>query len=61
MPLMAPALAFMAFFGLAGCYRASGWDRPELVAIEMPAVGGDRILGNKSMAGAGDYYIGIDR
>jgi hypothetical protein len=54
------ALAFLAFFGVLGCYRASGWDRPELVAIEMPAVGGDRILGNKSMAGAGDYYIGND-
>jgi len=54
------ALAFLTFFGVLGCYRASGWDRPELVAIEMPAVGGDRILGNKSMAGAGDYYIGND-
>jgi len=54
------ALAFLAIFAITGCYRASGWDRPELVAIEMPAVGGDRILGNKSMAGAGDYYIGND-
>jgi len=54
------ALAFLTFFSVTGCYRASGFDRPELVAMEMPAVGGDRILGNKSMAGAGDYYIGND-
>lgn len=44
----------------AACYRATGFERAALIAQEIPAVGGDRIPGLKSMAGAGDYFIGND-
>jgi len=43
-----------------GCYRATGFDRATVIAEEMPVDGGDRVPGLKSMAGAGDYYIGND-
>jgi len=43
-----------------GCYHATGYDRAALIAEEIPAIGGDRVTGLKSMAGAGDYYIGND-
>ncbi|MCL1908325.1 MAG: hypothetical protein FWG12_03035 [Holophagaceae bacterium] len=42
------------------CYRATGYDRAALIAQEIPAVGGDRVPGLKSMAGAGDYFVGND-
>jgi hypothetical protein len=52
--LLPPALLAPA------CYRATGFERPALIAEEIPAVGGDRVHGLKSMAGAGDYYVGND-
>jgi len=51
------ALAALLAFG---CYRATGFDRATVIAEEMPVDGGDRVPGLKSMAGAGDYYIGND-
>jgi hypothetical protein len=52
--LLLPALLAPA------CYRATGFERPALMAEEIPAVGGDRVGGMKAMAGAGDYYVGND-
>ncbi|MCL1892747.1 MAG: hypothetical protein FWG02_00745 [Holophagaceae bacterium] len=54
---IAPILAVLAS---VGCYRATGYDRAALIAQEIPATGGDRVPGLKSMAGAGDYFIGND-
>jgi len=54
---VAPSLGLLAFMG---CFRATGYDRTPLIAQEIPLVGGDRVPGLKSMAGAGDYYIGND-
>jgi hypothetical protein len=54
------ALAALIALATAGCYRATGYDRATLIAEEMPAIGGDRVTGLKSAAGAGDYYIGND-
>ncbi|MDR0498898.1 MAG: hypothetical protein LBH03_04070, partial [Holophagales bacterium] len=55
--LVAPVLALLVG---GGCYHATGYDRAALIAEEIPAVGGDYVPGIKSMAGAGDYYIGND-
>ena len=54
------ATILLPVLAAAGCYRATGYERDALTAHEIPTVGGDRILGVKSMAGAGDYYIGND-
>lgn len=42
------------------CYRATGIQRGDVAAVEIPAVGGDRVAGLKSAAGPGDYYLGND-
>ena len=55
--LAAPLLALLAG---TGCFRATGYDRTPLIVQEIPAIGGDRVPGLKSMAGTGDYYIGND-
>jgi len=54
------AVPVLALLVAIGCYRATGYDRAALIAQEIPTVGGDRIPGVKSMAGAGDYYVGND-
>ncbi|MBI4914132.1 MAG: hypothetical protein HY823_15495 [Acidobacteria bacterium] len=53
----------MAVIGLSpwlGCYRATGIQRPAALASEIPAVGGDKVLGLKAQAGPGDYFLGND-
>jgi hypothetical protein len=51
---LALALAF------TNCYRATGVQRPTALASEIPATGGDRVLGLKAQAGPGDYFLGND-
>lgn len=43
-----------------GCFRATGIQRPSLVGVEIPAIGGDRPAGVKAEAAPGDYYLGND-
>ena len=43
-----------------GCFRATGIQRGSLVAVEIPAIGGDRPAGMKAEAAPGDYYLGND-
>jgi len=57
--LLSAASALALLVGV-GCYHATGYDRAALIAEEIPAIGGTRVPGLKSMAGAGDYYIGND-
>ncbi|MDP2875852.1 MAG: hypothetical protein Q8O00_06675 [Holophaga sp.] len=52
-------MALIAMSGV-GCYRASGIQRPDAVAVEIPSVGGDRTQGLKAEAAPGDYYLGND-
>ncbi|HJU83592.1 MAG TPA: hypothetical protein VJ600_05235 [Holophagaceae bacterium] len=55
----APLLMALLAAG-TGCYRSTGSARPTVVAEEIPPTGGDRVPGNKSTAGPGDYYLGND-
>lgn len=55
-----PILTLALAGGLTGCYHATGFQRPPLMASEIPPSGGDRVSGIKSAAGPGDYYIGND-
>ncbi len=55
-----PVLALALAVGSVGCYHATGFQRPPLMASEIPATGGDRGSGLKSAAGPGDYYLGND-
>ncbi|MCE1229302.1 MAG: hypothetical protein LWX11_07435 [Firmicutes bacterium] len=51
----------MVLVGLGvGCYRATGIQRTDVVAQEIPAVGGDRPKGLKADAAPGDFYLGND-
>jgi hypothetical protein len=43
-----------------GCYRASGIQRPDVVAEEIPQAGGDRVQGLKAQSAPGDFYLGND-
>jgi len=43
-----------------GCYRSSGLQRPDVVAVEISAAGGDRIRGLKAENAPGDFYLGND-
>ena len=57
--ILAP-LALLLVAGGTGCFRATGLSRPAVAVEEIPAVGGDRIVGLKATAGTGDFYIGND-
>ncbi len=64
----APPWGFLSRLGLflvltgafTNCYRATGVQRPTALASEIPATGGDRVLGLKAEAGPGDYFLGND-
>lgn len=51
--------ALVALTGV-GCYRATGIQRPDAVAEEIPTIGGDKTHGLKAEAAPGDYYLGND-
>ena len=53
-------LALVLAAGGMGCFRATGISRPAVAVEEIPAVGGDRIVGLKATAGPGDFYLGND-
>lgn len=53
-------LTVMSVVGGIGCYRATGLARPSVAVEEMPANGGDRVVGLKATAGPGDFYLGND-
>jgi len=57
--ILAP-LALLLVAGGTGCFRATGLSRPAVAVEEIPAVGGDRVVGLKATAGTGDFYIGND-
>jgi len=46
--------------GAMGCFRATGLSRPDVAVEEIPASGGDRILGLKATSGPGDFFLGND-
>lgn len=54
------ALLLALVSGGVGCFRATGLNRPTSLASEIPAIGGDRVKGNKAESGPGDYFIGND-
>ena len=54
------ATALLAALAALGCYRATGIQRPQALASELPSVGGDRVHGLKAQAGPGDYFMGND-
>ena len=57
MPLLSVALLSLV---ASGCYRASGLARTTLAANQIPESNGLRVLGLKSKAGPGDYFLGND-
>jgi len=57
--MAAVPVALIALTGV-GCYRATGIQRPDAVAEEIPAIGGDRTHGLKAEAAPGDLYLGND-
>ncbi|WP_285571454.1 hypothetical protein [Geothrix limicola] len=57
--MLAPLALALAAGGM-GCFRATGVSRPAVAVEEIPATGGDRILGLKATAGPGDYFLGND-
>lgn len=57
MPL---TLAGLGLLAAVGCFRATGYQRDPMAAEVIPATGGDRVVGLKSKAGHGDYYLGND-
>ena len=57
MPLLSVALLSLV---ASGCYRASGLARNTLSANQIPESNGLRVLGLKSKAGPGDYFLGND-
>ena len=50
----------LALGAMAGCYRATGFQRNPAAAEVLPAFGGDAVLGIKHKGGQGDYYLGND-
>lgn len=54
------AVLALTLAAATGCYRASGLQRPTVLASEIPASGGDRVHGLKAQAGPGDYFLGND-
>ncbi|WP_243301965.1 hypothetical protein [Geothrix oryzisoli] len=57
--LLAPLAMVLAAGGL-GCFRATGVARPTVAVEEIPASGGDRLVGLKATSGPGDFYLGND-
>jgi len=53
-------LALTLGAGGLGCFRATGVSRPDVAVEEIPASGGDRILGLKATSGPGDFFLGND-
>jgi hypothetical protein len=53
---------FTLALGMAGlgCFRATGISRPDTVVEEIPASGGDRVVGLKATSGPGDFFLGND-
>ena len=54
------SLALALGMGSTGCFRATGISRPDVAVEEIPASGGDRVLGLKATAGPGDFFLGND-
>jgi len=59
-PWMAALPAILVALPGLGCFRASGIQRPDVVAEEISLVGGDRVLGLKAQGAPGDFYLGND-
>ena len=57
---LATTLGCLGLLAGLGCYRATGFQRNPMTAEVIPAAFGDRVLGIKSKAGQGDYYLGND-
>lgn len=57
---MAALPAVLISLGM-GCYRASGVQRPSLVAEKIPAGGVEKVTGLKAEGAPGDYYLCSDR
>ncbi|HJV48913.1 MAG TPA: hypothetical protein VJ549_06535 [Geothrix sp.] len=57
--MLAP-LALVLAAGGVGCFRATGISRPAVAVEEIPATGGDRIVGLKATSGPGDFFLGND-
>jgi hypothetical protein len=53
-------LALILAAGGVGCFRATGLARPSVAVEEIPASGGNRVVGLKATAGPGDFYLGND-
>ncbi len=59
-PWLAALPAILVALPGLGCYRASGIQRPDVVAEEISQVGGDRVHGLKAQGAPGDFYLGND-
>jgi hypothetical protein len=57
---MAALPAILVALPGVGCYRATGIQRPDVVAEEISMVGGDRVQGLKAQNAPGDFYLGND-
>jgi len=57
--VMAPLALILAAGGM-GCFRATGVARPTVAVEEIPASGGDRLVGLKATSGPGDFFLGND-
>ncbi len=60
LPWMAVLPALLVALPGLGCYRASGLQRPDVVAEEISSAGGDRVRGLKAENAPGDFYLGND-
>ncbi len=59
-PWLAAVPALLVALPGLGCYRASGLQRPDVVAEEISSAGGDRVRGLKADNAPGDFYLGND-
>lgn len=59
-PWLAALPAILVALPGLGCYRATGIQRPDVVAEEISPVGGDRVKGLKAQGAPGDFYLGND-